>query len=126
MAIHGLKGYPDAQMAAMTAKIPQSLVLERVMMRIEAMLREMKREADTEKDKGRTSETTDPIEIVRSVNVQIGDVRRNRESITAEDITSAILSVTAKANGIDTSRLEAFREPITQLLKQSRERNEST
>ena len=74
----------------MTAKFPQNLVLERVMMQIEVVLRDMKREADTEKDKGRISETADPIEIVRSINGQVGDVRQNSKSITAEDITSAI------------------------------------
>ena len=125
MAIHGLKGYPEVQAAAMTAKIPQALVLERVMARIEAMLREMKREADTEKDKGQLSETHDLIEIVRSINGQAGDVSQNRKSITAEDITSAILSVTATANGVDTSQLEVFREPIKQLLEESKERSES-
>ena len=123
LAIHGLKGYPEAQAAAMTAKIPQALVLERVMARFEAMLKDMKREVDNEKDKGRTSETTDIFEIVHGINEQVGDVRQNRKSITAEDITSAILSVTATANGMDASRLEAFREPIVQLLEQSGERS---
>lgn len=126
LAIHGLKGYPEAQAAAMTAKIPQALVLERVMARIESVLREMKREADTEKDKGQLSETTNPIEIVRSINGQIGNVCQNRESITADDITTAILSVTATANGMDVSQLEAFREPITQLLEKSKERSGSS
>ncbi len=126
LAIHGLKGYPEAQMAAMTAKIPQSLVLKRVMARIEAMLKDLKKEADTMNNTLEPDNKTKAVDIVREANAKIAVPDRNGKSITAEDIASAILSVTATANRMDASQLEAFSEPITQLLKQSRERSEST
>lgn len=47
LALQGLKGCPDAQSAALVAKMPQGLVLKRVLMWMEAMQKEIKRETET-------------------------------------------------------------------------------
>ena len=43
LAIKGLKGFPEAQNAAIAARMPSGLVLERVLMRMEVLLKEMKK-----------------------------------------------------------------------------------
>ena len=119
LAIQGLKACPDAQNAALAAKIPQGLVLERVLLRMEAMLKEMKREAIMEEGTVPTEKVVDHVEMVRQFAKQVKMNEPNMKTVTAEDVADAVLNIVAQAHEIDVQRLMSFRAPIIELLTQT-------
>ena len=119
LAIQGLKACPDAQNAALAAKIPQGLVLERVLLRMEAMLKEMKREAIMEEGTVPTEKVVDHVEMIRHIAEQTGMNTAKCKTVTAEDVADAVLNIAAQARGIDAQCLMPFRAPIIELLAQT-------
>lgn len=119
LAIQGLKGCPDAQNAALSAKIPQGLVLERVLMRMEALLKEMKKEATMEEGIVPKEKVVDHVDMIRQIAKQVKMNEPNINTVTAEDVADAVLNIAAQAHGIDAQRLISFRAPIIELLAQT-------
>lgn len=119
LAIQGLKACPDAQNAAIAARMPSGLVLERVLLRMEAMLKEMKREAIMEEGTVPTEKVVDHVEMVRQIAKQVNMNEPNINTVTAEDVADAVLNIAAQAHGIDAQRLMSFRASIIELLAQT-------
>ena len=119
LAIQGLKGCPEAQNAALAAKIPQGLVLERVLMRMEVLLKEMKKEATMEEGIVPKEKVVDHVDMIRQIAKQVKMNDPNIKTVTAEDVADAVLNIAAQAHEIDVQRLMSFRAPVIELLTQT-------
>ena len=119
LAIQGLKACPDAQNAALAAKIPQGLVLERVLLRMEALLKEMKKGTTIGDGTAPKEKVIDHVEMVGQIAERTGINTTKRKTVTVENIADAVLNIAAQAHEIDAQCLMPFRAPIIELLAKS-------
>ena len=112
-AMDVLSPFPKAKMELADLKMPASLALERLVMRMELMLRSMKKDAGE-------SEHADQQErdshVTKDVQREIYTLRKKGKPVTPEKIADVILETVTRAWHVDAYSLDGFREPIIQLM----------
>ena len=105
--------FPAAQMELSAMKMPSALALERLMMRMELMLRSMKK--DTGEPEHADLQERDS-QVARDVQREIYALRKKGKPVSPESIANVILETVTRAWHVDAHSLDDFREPIIQLI----------
>ena len=105
--------FPTAQMELSAMKMPSGLALERLVMRMELMLRSMKKDAG-EPEHAALQERDN--QVARDVQREIYALREKGKLVPPESIADVILGTVTQAWHVDAHSLDGFREPIIQLL----------
>lgn len=105
--------FPVAQMELSMMKIPSGLALERLVMRMELMLRSMKKDAG-EPEHADLQERDS--QVARDVQREIYALRKKGKPVSSESIADVILGTVTRAWRVDAHSLDDFREPIIQLI----------
>ncbi|MBQ2673655.1 MAG: helix-turn-helix transcriptional regulator [Prevotella sp.] len=105
--------FPTAQMELSAMKMPSSLALERLVMRMELMLRSMKKDAD---DSEHADQQELDSQVARDVQREIYALRKKGKPVPPESIADVILDTVTRAWRVDAHSLDSFREPIIQLI----------
>lgn len=105
--------FPAAQSALSAMRLPASLTLERLVMRMELMLRSMKKDAG---EPEHTDQQERDSQVARDVQREIYALRKKGKPVSLESIADVILETVTRAWYVDAHSLDGFREPIIQLL----------
>ena len=105
--------FPAAQMELSAMKMPSSMALERLVMRMELMLRSMKKDAG---DSEHADQQALDAQVAKDVQREIYELRKKGKPITSESIADLILETVTRAWRMDAHSLGGFREPIIQLI----------
>lgn len=105
--------FPAAQSELSAMRLPASLTLERLVMRIELMLRSMKKDAG--EPEHLTQQEMDS-QVTKTVQREVYSLRKKGKQVTPESIADVILETVTRAWRVDAHSLDSFREPIIQLL----------
>lgn len=112
-AMDMVRPFPAAQMELSAMKMPSSLALERLVMRMELMLRSMKKDAG---DSEHADQQALDAQVAKDVQREIYELRKKGKPITSESIADLILGTVTRAWRMDAHSLDGFREPIIQLI----------
>lgn len=112
-AMDMVRPFPAAQMELSAMKMPSSMALERLVMRMELMLRSMKKDAG---DSEHADQKALDAQVAKDVQREIYELRKKGKSITSESIADLILETVTRAWRMDAHSLDGFREPIIQLI----------
>ncbi len=105
--------FPAAQMELSAMKIPSGLALERLVMRMELMLRSMKKDAS---DSEHADQQALDAQVAKDVQREIYALRKNGKPVSSESIADVILGTVTRAWRVDAHSLDDFREQIIQLI----------
>ena len=112
-AMDMVRPFPAAQMELSAMKMPSGLALERLVMRMELMLRSMKK--DTGEPEHADLQERDS-QVARDVQREIYALRKKGKPVSPESIADVILETVTRAWRVDAHSLDDFREPIIQLI----------
>ena len=105
--------FPAVQMELSAMKMPSALALERLMMRMELMLRSMKKDAGEQEH---TDQQERDSQVAKDVQREIYALRKKGKPVSPESIANVILETVTRAWHVDAHSLDDFREPIIQLI----------
>lgn len=105
--------FPTAQMELSAMKMPSALALERLVMRMELMLRSMKKDAGEPEHADQQERDS---QVAKDVQQEIYALRKKGKPASPEGIADVILETVTRAWHVDAHSLDGFREPITQLI----------
>lgn len=105
--------FPAAQMELSAMKMPSALALERLMMRMELMLRSMKKDTG---EPEHTDQQERDSQVAKDVQREIYALRKKGKPVLPESIADVILGTVTRAWHVDAHSLDDFREPIIQLI----------
>lgn len=105
--------FPAAQMELSAMKMPSALALERLVMRMELMLRSMKKDAGEPEHADQQERDS---QVAKDVQQEIYALRKKGKLASPESIADVILETVTRAWHVDAHSLDGFREPIIQLL----------
>lgn len=105
--------FPAAQMELSAMKMPSGLALERLVMRMELMLRSMKKDAGEPEHADQQERDS---QVAKDVQREIYALRKKGKPVSPESIADVILGTVTRAWRVDAHSLDSFREPIIQLL----------
>jgi len=105
--------FPAVQMELSAMKMPSALALERLMMRMELMLRSMKKDAG---EPEHTDQQERDSQVAKDVQREIYALRKKGKPVSPESIANVILETVTRAWHVDAHSLDDFREPIIQLI----------
>lgn len=105
--------FPVAQMEFSEMKMPSGLALERLVMRMELMLRSMKKDAGEPEHADQQERDS---QVARDVQREIYAQRKKGKPVSPESIADVILKTVTRAWRVDAHSLDDFREPIIQLI----------
>lgn len=105
--------FPAAQSALSAIQLPTGLTLERLVMRMELMLRSMKK--DTGEPEHADQQERDS-QVAKDVQREIYALRKKGKPVSPERIADVILETVTRAWRVDAHSLDDFRQPIIQLL----------
>ena len=94
-------------------RLPASLTLERLVMRMELMLRSMKKDAGEPEHADQQERDS---QVAKDVQREICALREKGQLVPPESIADVILGTVTRAWHVDAHSLDGFREPIIQLL----------
>lgn len=113
-AMDMVRPFPAAQMMELSAmKMPSGLVLERLVMRMELMLRSMKKDAGESEHADQQERDS---QVAKDVQREIYALWKKGKPVSPESIADVILGTVTRAWRVDAHSLDSFREPIIQLL----------
>lgn len=112
-AMDVVRPFPAAQSALSAMRLPAGLTLERLVMRMELMLRSMKKDAG-EPEHADQQERDSQVE--KDVQREIYALRKKGKPVPPESIADVILGTVTRAWHVDAHSLDGFREPIIQLI----------
>ena len=112
-AMDMVRPFPAAQMELSAMKMPSGLALERLVMRMELMLRSMKK--DTGEPEHADLQERDS-QVARDVQREIFALRKKGKPVSPESIADVILETVTRVWHVDVHSLDDFREPIIQLI----------
>ena len=119
-AMDMLGPFPKVKTELADLKMPSGLTLERLMMRMELMLRSMKKDAGE-------PEYADQLErdsqVAKDVQREIYALRKNGKPVTPESVANVIIETVTRAWRVDADSLNDFRAPIIQLISGDITRN---
>lgn len=105
--------FPAAQSALSAMRLPASLTLERLVMRMELMLRSMKKDAGEPEHPDQQERDS---QVAKDVQQEIYALRKKGKPVSPESIADVILETVTRAWHVDVHSLDGFREPIIQLI----------
>lgn len=108
--------FPAAQSELSAMRLPASLTLERLVMRMELMLRSMKKDVGEPEHADQQERDS---QVARDVQREIYALRKKGKRVTPENIADVILETVTRAWRVDAHSLDGFREPIIQLLSRN-------
>ena len=112
-AMDMVRPFPVAQSALSAMRLPAGLTLERLVMRMELMLRSMKKDAGELEHADQQERDS---QVARDVQREIYALRKKGKPVSPEGIADVILGTVTRAWRVDAHSLDSFREPIIQLL----------
>ena len=112
-AMDMVRPFPTAQSALSAMRLPASLTLERLVMRMELMLRSMKKDAG---EPEHTDQEKRDSQVAKDVQREIYALRKKGKPVSPESIADVILETVTRAWRVDAHSLDDFREPIIQLI----------
>ena len=112
-AMDMVRPFPAAQMELSAMKMPSSLALERLVMRMELMLRSMKKDAGEPELADQQERDS---QVAKDVQREIYALRKKEKPVSPESIADVILETVTRAWRVDAHSLDDFREPIIQLI----------
>lgn len=112
-AMDMVRSFPAAQMELSAMKIPSGLALERLVMRMELMLRSMKKDAGELEHADQQERDS---QVAKDVQREIYVLRKKGKPVSPESIADVILGTVTRAWRVDAHSLDDFREPIIQLI----------
>ena len=112
-AMDMVRPIPAAQMELSAMKIPSSLALERLVMRMELMLRSMKKDAGEPEHADQQERDS---QVAKDVQREIYALRKKGKTVTLEKVADVILEAVTRVWRVDAHSLDSFREPIIQLI----------
>jgi len=105
--------FPVVQSALSAMRLPASLTLERLVMRMELMLRSMKKDVGEPEHADQQERDS---QVARDVQREIYALRKKGKPVPPESIADVILGTVTRAWHVDAHSLDDFREPIIQLI----------